>query len=943
MCAGESIKNVGDIERDRIERSYPGALRKEERAAIKTRRDSAGLREPCWLGDEDKTGFHDDGIGLAISGGGIRSAIFGLGILQAMAKEEIGECRDPLRCKTCRKPRFLRRIDYLSTVSGGGYIGSFWGRFYGRGEQLEREGLITARDDSHQVVAAVEEQISYQWSNPVYWLRENGRYLTPAGGGDAIFAAASWLRGWIVIQLLIAALVMAAVLIGLSARVVIANWCGDADGGGMLTVVPIDEALRKAANVCASPAAMPPQCKVTLYTLPQCLYAWCCSLAGPGDSELARYAAAVFGTLVPWCLGVYLALCVVHFLVIYGLYWALRWSSVEYQHSVKSWARRSTADLCAAALGVLLLAVALRVIDVAGLYIYSREAELWPLAGGGLSAGLGYLVRTYGLSWVFGGKPGASPSLGKLLPLLSVAAIVFLLLYGSVLTAVVYAAVLEPAPSPPYIVNECYLAAALCIAVVAGIVLGRPMGFLNHTSLSEFYSVRLSRAFLGATNTERWKQDGPAIDRPHAEDDVSLAGYQPHACGGPLHLINVTVNESASGNSKIQQRDRKGLNMAVSPLGLSVGVSHHAVFETPGKGRSRPILPVPECQPGYRVFAERWASPEELRLGTWVGISGAAFSTGMGSYSSLGSSLFLGMLNVRLGYWWDSGRHPGCFLCPGHGNPETKVGLVERSGRLFGHLLRYVAPVQSYLLDEFLGQFHGPSLQYWNLSDGGHYENTGALELIRRQLPLIIVLDNGADPGYAFGDLEVLVRRARTDFQADIQFIDSLDITKRGSGDTNRDFGALRKYWLKDTEYRTEEALWAALKALLQGDEDGAFFGPLEDLRPRDGGKHCGHHAALALIRYQPLKRVGVMLWIKPSVSGDEDKDIIGYQSSHDTFPNETTLDQFFDEAQWESYRKLGRHIGKRLMRALKTEVKIGEGDGGKIPVYQALLNRPNI
>ena len=47
-------------------------------------------------------------VGLALSGGGIRSATFGLGVLQALAAS-----------------RKLESFDYLSTVSGGGYIGSW--------------------------------------------------------------------------------------------------------------------------------------------------------------------------------------------------------------------------------------------------------------------------------------------------------------------------------------------------------------------------------------------------------------------------------------------------------------------------------------------------------------------------------------------------------------------------------------------------------------------------------------------------------------------------------------------------------------------------------------------------------------------------------------------------------------------------------------------------
>ncbi|MEP6935762.1 MAG: hypothetical protein ABI988_17785, partial [Nitrospirota bacterium] len=45
--------------------------------------------------------------------------------------------------------------------------------------------------------------------------------------------------------------------------------------------------------------------------------------------------------------------------------------------------------------------------------------------------------------------------------------------------------------------------------------------------------------------------------------------------------------------------------------------------------------------------------------------------------------------------------------------------------------------------------------------------------------------------------------------------------------------------------------------------------------------------------------------------------DILQYHAQHTEFPQETTLDQFFDEAQWESYRKLGTHIGDQLFAAI--------------------------
>jgi hypothetical protein len=51
------------------------------------------------------------------------------------------------------------------------------------------------------------------------------------------------------------------------------------------------------------------------------------------------------------------------------------------------------------------------------------------------------------------------------------------------------------------------------------------------------------------------------------------------------------------------------------------------------------------------------------------------------------------------------------------------------------------------------------------------------------------------------------------------------------------------------------------------------------------------------------------MLYLKANVTGDESADILQYQRTHPDFPNEPTEDQFFDEEQWESYRRLGEHI----------------------------------
>ncbi|MFZ0751617.1 MAG: patatin-like phospholipase family protein, partial [Pyrinomonadaceae bacterium] len=106
---------------------------------------------------DDKSTTHDC-VGLALSGGGIRSATFCLGFLQEL-----------------NRLKLLRIFDYLSTVSGGGYVGGWWSAWLSRDEkvvrrkgnpQLDRSNIhndasLVARiaDGEDQVCKILREQI----------------------------------------------------------------------------------------------------------------------------------------------------------------------------------------------------------------------------------------------------------------------------------------------------------------------------------------------------------------------------------------------------------------------------------------------------------------------------------------------------------------------------------------------------------------------------------------------------------------------------------------------------------------------------------------------------------------------------------------------------------------------------------------------------------------
>lgn len=430
-----------------------------------------------------------------------------------------------------------------------------------------------------------------------------------------------------------------------------------------------------------------------------------------------------------------------------------------------------------------------------------------------------------------------------------------------------------------------WLVCALVLVAVLSCLYGHTLAFINLSSLHTFYKARLVRAYLGASNERRWTDLGRRISTPIAGDDREWRDYQPWLAGGPLHLVNVTVNETVSGKTQVEYRDRKGLILAVGPAGLSVGRKDHAKWGTKQEPKPDPrsvkIQPLNVKRGEFHALGfakeEKEGSHEceAASLGRWVGISGAAFTTGLGYRTSLAKSLLLGLFNVRLGYWWNSGISPrkrgGC-------TPPRFWNWVEG-------WLSYVFPVQIHLLHELTGRFRGPSMKRWYLSDGGHFENTAAYELLRRRLPFIIVCDCGCDPDYNFEDVANLVRKARIDFDAEIEFLDEIK-----------------------------------LKTLGLPPEIGKWISKPEHFRPKpkpDEEKHAPrrtrHHALLARVNYADGAPPSYILFLKPSLNGDEPLDVLQYQKEHPAFPNESTADQYFDEAQWESYRKLGHHIGEDI------------------------------
>jgi hypothetical protein len=158
---------------------------------------------------------------------------------------------------------------------------------------------------------------------------------------------------------------------------------------------------------------------------------------------------------------------------------------------------------------------------------------------------------------------------------------------------------------------------------------------------------------------------------------------------------------------------------------------------------------------------------------------------------------------------------------------------------------------------------------FLQLSDGGHFENLALYELFRRRARLIVVCDAGADPRYEFSDLANAIEKARVDFGV------TVDIKKQD----------LEKLIPATKPAQTDMDYPVAEKSYL-----------LANVDYHDGST-------------QPAK----LIYIKTTLSTKTPADIHGYKRTHPDFPDETTVDQFFDEVQFEAYRELGWQIGQEV------------------------------
>ena len=142
-----------------------------------------------------------------------------------------------------------------------------------------------------------------------------------------------------------------------------------------------------------------------------------------------------------------------------------------------------------------------------------------------------------------------------------------------------------------------------------------------------------------------------------------------------------------------------------------------------------------------------YAVPGGLNIAAAMAISGAALSPNWGFHSKPATAFLLTMFNARLGRWLPNPRKPSA----------TRPKSIWRG---FPGLLQ--------LIRELFGNSDDAS-EYVYLSDGGHFDNMGLYELVRRHCHRIVICDAEEDSGYVFSGIGMAIRKCRIDFGVEIE------------------------------------------------------------------------------------------------------------------------------------------------------------------------------
>ncbi len=860
--------------------------KKELREAVEQAGPAGGDKLKALYGVVHRHGREGDGLAaICLSGGGIRSATFNLGVLQGLAK--IG---------------LLQRFHYLSSVSGGGYIASWLGGWIHRAGGLDRiEGQLQGGqpDPARPEV----EELSH--------LRQYSNYLTPRLG---FLSADTWTLAAIVVRNLMLNLL---VIVPLPAAVLAVPllalsrpprwwdlgpdtlyWIGAVLAGTALFSMSLLRASARAPRRSGDQRPKPPsfllrglvpllastpfvllaiarygernpdhylhtrevivRCLIWSILVPMVAFllsvpsqkrimgrqrsslkADLFALLLSGGVEALIYVGVLKGW-IPWLLdrprlyvilgpGLILGPMLLGktlFVAFSSVVEGTRYSSELGDADREWWARWSGWTLLVGLLWIGASALVLYAPFLLHTAIAKVSAAIAAGGLGGLTSFLGKSGKTSAKQE--GQEKAASPWRGVVMAFAAPLFCLALLLLISAGTQEILRALFSDGPSTavqPFRGEALALLGVIVGLLAAGMAMGMFVN-VNRFSLQAMYRNRLVRAYLGASNRHRRPNLFTGFD---PADNLRLHWLHDNR---PLPVVNMALN--LVGGEDLAWQQRKAESFTATPLHCGSG-----------------------CL-GFRR-SQIYGGEQGISVGTAVATSGAAANPNMGYNSSPSITFIMALFNARLGIWLGNPGPPGerTYTRSAPGN-SARLAFAEAFG--------------------WTDDRH----PYVNLSDGGHFDNLGLYEMVRRRCRFIVVGDAGRDPACAFDDLGNAIRKIRIDFGISVEFEKTIRIFPKRVGE------------------------------------------------PDSAARYC----ALGRIRYDAVDgegNFGTLIYIKPAICGAESYDIYNYARSSQDFPHETTADQWFDETQFESYRALGRQTlltiagSEREMTLERFAVRVGE------------------
>ena len=857
---------------------------------------------------------------LCLSGGGIRSAAFALGVMQGLASFKV-----------------LPQFHFLSTVSGGGYIGGWLTAW-----------LHQSKDDVKTVVDSLASVDPAKKLSPevsaLSHLRDYSNYLAPRPG---LLSADTWTLAGTILRNLI--LLWVVLLPLLAAALIVPRLYLALVGNGRPSTIPLvlgaialawtvayigasipsrTTALRGQGEFlarCLTPLLIAVVC-LTLYWAWAPTRRWTCFAGFGVVVHLASWVAYTVWLRTKWgapqprkrstrkkLLALLAELVVV--LLAGAAAGSLAWLPAELLFNDHETLGRFTVLYATVSpaifLGAFLLAATLLVgllsrwtddddrewwarcgawmlisgvvwtllsaLVLLGPMLFSRAVVASLLASVGGVSGLIALVGGWSARSSAGSAAaptGLASRFGRLLlPAASAVFVVVLLLAMSLVTSGSLGLVLDRAPSvaltqplpeqwpgvsqAPLGHGRALLAASPLLVVMAGMalaVIGTAAAGLINTNKFSLHAMYRARLIRAYLGASNVKRAGNPFTGFDDTDNIQMHELWPNTRKDPTVPGRRALFHIVNVALNLVHGDRLAWQERKAHS-FTVSPLHVGSIAIDGADGYRRTQTKVETKVGTKLEPPRfYGGREGISLGTAITISGAAASPNMGYHSSPLVTFLMTIFNARLGWWLGN---PGA---PGDNTfylPSPRFTVRPVVAEAFG------------LTDR--------SSPYVYLSDGGHFDNLGLYEMVLRRCHFIVVSDASCDAACGFDDLGGAIRKIRADLGIPIDFPNNISIFPRSADQTSRASGL---YW--------------AVGHIRYSHVD-----------PPPAGANA-------------TSRDGRILYLKPAFYGNEPPDIYQYATANQEFPHESTVDQFFSESQFESYRMLGVHAIAQLCKGWK-------------------------